>query len=266
MSPERLAEIGRPLPGLRIAVVGDFFLDKYLDVRPGPGRGEHRDGQDGPPGGGRAPQPRGGRHGRLEPGRARARARSTRWASPATTASRTTCAATWPRWAARPNAPGLRPRAHDAHVPEAARRERPQPGRRAQPLRHQEPHAHAATSRSGGSSPSLDALLPQVGRRDRLDQVEEEDCGVITRGVFRGPGRPRAPAPGRGLLGRQPAADPPLPQRHGDQAEPVRGRGRAEPAARESGSARSAAGEPSTTAGDDRRARLRHRGAKTGCW
>jgi len=34
MSPERLAELVGRFPRLRIAVVGDFFLDKYLDVDP----------------------------------------------------------------------------------------------------------------------------------------------------------------------------------------------------------------------------------------
>jgi bifunctional ADP-heptose synthase (sugar kinase/adenylyltransferase) len=34
MSPDRLAELVGRFPRLRIAVVGDFFLDKYLDVDP----------------------------------------------------------------------------------------------------------------------------------------------------------------------------------------------------------------------------------------
>ena len=34
MSPERLGELLTQFPRLRIAVVGDFFLDKYLDVDP----------------------------------------------------------------------------------------------------------------------------------------------------------------------------------------------------------------------------------------
>ena len=34
MSPERLAEIVGRFSRSRIAVVGDFFLDKYLDVEP----------------------------------------------------------------------------------------------------------------------------------------------------------------------------------------------------------------------------------------
>ena len=35
MSPDRLAELLGRFPRLRVAVVGDFFLDKYLDVDPG---------------------------------------------------------------------------------------------------------------------------------------------------------------------------------------------------------------------------------------
>jgi bifunctional ADP-heptose synthase (sugar kinase/adenylyltransferase) len=35
MSPDRLAELIEKFPRLRIAVLGDFFLDKYLDVDPG---------------------------------------------------------------------------------------------------------------------------------------------------------------------------------------------------------------------------------------
>jgi bifunctional ADP-heptose synthase (sugar kinase/adenylyltransferase) len=34
MSPERLAEITARFPSLRVAVLGDFFLDKYLDCDP----------------------------------------------------------------------------------------------------------------------------------------------------------------------------------------------------------------------------------------
>ena len=34
VSPNRLAELIERFPRLRIAVVGDFFLDKYLDVDP----------------------------------------------------------------------------------------------------------------------------------------------------------------------------------------------------------------------------------------
>jgi bifunctional ADP-heptose synthase (sugar kinase/adenylyltransferase) len=34
MAPERLAEILSRFPRLRVAVIGDFFLDKYLDVEP----------------------------------------------------------------------------------------------------------------------------------------------------------------------------------------------------------------------------------------
>jgi hypothetical protein len=34
MSPARLAEIVAGFPRLRIAVIGDFFLDKYLDIDP----------------------------------------------------------------------------------------------------------------------------------------------------------------------------------------------------------------------------------------
>ena len=54
MSPERLAELIDRFPRLRIAVLGDFFLDKYLDVDPASGRDEPGDRQDGPSGGGRA--------------------------------------------------------------------------------------------------------------------------------------------------------------------------------------------------------------------
>jgi bifunctional ADP-heptose synthase (sugar kinase/adenylyltransferase) len=35
LSPDRLAELIEKFPRLRIAVLGDFFLDKYLDVDPG---------------------------------------------------------------------------------------------------------------------------------------------------------------------------------------------------------------------------------------
>jgi len=35
MTPERLAEIVARFPQIRIAVIGDFFLDKYLDIDPG---------------------------------------------------------------------------------------------------------------------------------------------------------------------------------------------------------------------------------------
>ena len=34
MSPERLGEVLSRFPRLRVAVIGDFFLDKYLDVEP----------------------------------------------------------------------------------------------------------------------------------------------------------------------------------------------------------------------------------------
>ena len=34
MSPERLQQLIDRFPTRRIAVVGDFFLDKYLDVDP----------------------------------------------------------------------------------------------------------------------------------------------------------------------------------------------------------------------------------------
>jgi bifunctional ADP-heptose synthase (sugar kinase/adenylyltransferase) len=35
MTPERLSEIAARFPQMRIAVIGDFFLDKYLDIDPG---------------------------------------------------------------------------------------------------------------------------------------------------------------------------------------------------------------------------------------
>jgi len=35
MRPERLAELTQRFPSLRVAVLGDFFLDKYLDCDPG---------------------------------------------------------------------------------------------------------------------------------------------------------------------------------------------------------------------------------------
>ena len=33
MAPERLQELLAVFPRLRVAVIGDFFLDKYYDVR-----------------------------------------------------------------------------------------------------------------------------------------------------------------------------------------------------------------------------------------
>ena len=34
MSADRLAELSAAFPRLRVAVIGDFFLDKYLDIEP----------------------------------------------------------------------------------------------------------------------------------------------------------------------------------------------------------------------------------------
>ena len=55
------------LPRLRIAVIGDFFLDKYLDVDPALAEVSVETRQDGPPGRGDPSQPGRGGHGRPEP-------------------------------------------------------------------------------------------------------------------------------------------------------------------------------------------------------
>jgi len=72
--------------------VGDFFLDKYLDIEPAWAEYSIETGKTAHQVAAIRTSPGAAGHGRLQPGRARDRPRFTPWASPATTASPTTCA------------------------------------------------------------------------------------------------------------------------------------------------------------------------------
>ena len=93
MTPERLRAITSRYPALRIAVVGDFCLDRYLEIDPAQARDLDRDGLAGPQ-----------RRARSRPARRRPARSSTTWspsasagssrsASAATTARATSCSA-----------------------------------------------------------------------------------------------------------------------------------------------------------------------------
>ena len=201
--------------------VGDFFLDKYLDVDPAWAEVSIETGKT-------AHQVAAIRTAPARRARSSATwprwgpARSTPSASPATTASRTTCARDLAALGCgtdhlhcdpeRMTPTYLKPRdRNDASL--AGEHER-------YDTKNRQPTPQALGERIVRS---LDALLPQLDAVIVLDQVEEEDCGVVTAAMSRGVADRAQAMARRRLLGRQPAADPPVPQRD-HQAQPVRGR------------------------------------------
>ena len=78
---------------------------------------------------------------------------------------------------------------------------------------------------------SLDQLLSDTDAVIVLDQVEEPDCGVVTEQVRTPAVRPGGTAPQGGVLGGQPPQNPALP-RTDHQAEPIRSGGECRPASR----------------------------------
>ena len=167
---------------MRIAVVGDFFLDKYLDVDPtlvelSVETGKHAHQVVGIR---RSP----GAAGTIVCNLAALGAGTcTRSVSRATTARRMTCAKSWHGLAAAPIISTCDCGSADAHLSQAARHERP----RASPPSTPATTRRTASVTSAGFEQavvaSLDQLLPQPDAVIVLDQVEEADCGVITRRV-----------------------------------------------------------------------------------
>ena len=160
-------------------MLGDLFLDRYLDIDPARDEPSCRDRPDRVPG---------GRASAATPGRrARSSTTSRRWASAAICPIAVIgddgegyelrqALKRCPRWitAGIFSVPG--PPHADVHEADVRHRG-------AEPPRHQEPHADAGRGAGRASSSCstrrgrrLDALLV-------LDQVSEEDCGVVTKRV-----------------------------------------------------------------------------------
>ena len=182
MSPGRLAELVGRFPELRIAVVGDFFLDKYLDVDPALAEVSIETGRT-------AHQVVAVRH---SPGAAgtvvsnlAALGTGTLHAvgftgddgesydlrrDLAALGCSTDCLACDPQ---RMTPTYLKPR--DATDPSLA-------GEHSRyDTKNRTPTSEAARERIVAA---LDALLPQLDAVIALDQVEEEGCGVVTPSVF----------------------------------------------------------------------------------
>ncbi len=221
MTAARLREIVGRFPACRVAVLGDFFLDKYLDTDPGLAEISVETREDRPPGRVHPDESRRGRHDRQQPrlarggGGPRARGQGGR------------------RRGVRPRKGPGRPRLRDrgSHGrsgplhPDLPQAEGPA-GRPASPA-----STTATTPRTGGrcrarrrtrSSTASSVLLPRVDAVAVEDQVDEEDCGVVTTRVRERLAELGRLHPEKVIWADSRVADRPLPERH-HQGQRARG-------------------------------------------
>ena len=145
MTPARLQEIVERFPRLRIAVIGDFFLDKYLDIDPSLAEVSLETGKS-------VHQVVGIRH---SPGAAGTVVCNLAALGTGTLHAIGFTGDDGESFELRKDlaalhcgtrAPDLRPAAAYAHLFETARQGRPEPGRRTQPLRYEESLPDAPTT------------------------------------------------------------------------------------------------------------------------